>query len=81
MVYRVTDEGREDDLLDAINLRQRLALTEDQQVIPITNVLDAFGDETDNLDEAVAFVCGPTAEGHWISDDIATYDFNRAAVN
>ena len=80
MVYR-TARGREDALLDAVNLRQRMALTEDQQIIPITKILDQFGDETDDLDEAVAFVCGPTAEGHWFSDDIETYDFNRSAVN
>lgn len=81
MVYRVTIEGREDDLLEAVNLRQRLALTEDQEVIPITNLIDAFGDETDKVEDAVAFVCGPTAKGHWISDDIATYNFNPSTVN
>lgn len=68
-------------MLEAVNLRQRLALTETQEVVPITNLIDAFGDDTDIVEEAVAFVCGPTSEGHWISDDIATYNFNPSTVN
>lgn len=68
-------------MLEAVNIRQRLALTEDQQVIPITNLIDAYGDETENPEEAVAFVCGPTMDGKWISDDIESYNFNPASVN
>ena len=36
----------------------RVALLDDGTTVPITNLLDEFGDETDDPDEAVTFVAG-----------------------
>lgn len=42
----------------AINRTKCLAILDDDSIVPITNLYDADGDETDDLNEAVAFVAG-----------------------
>lgn len=48
-----------------INLVQRVAVMTDGQRWPITNLIDALGEETDDESAAVAFVCG--VDNSWIS--------------
>jgi hypothetical protein len=57
--------------VQALNLTGRLALLTDGTTVPITNLFDLAGDETDDLAEAVSFVCG-TGQ-HWWSDLISAF--------
>ena len=50
----------------------RVALLDDGTTVPITNLLDEFGDETDDPDEAVTFVAGDGER--WFSGLCADYD-------
>lgn len=43
---------------EAIKVFSRLALLSDGTTVPITNLFDGDGDETDDPDEAVSFVAG-----------------------
>lgn len=58
----------------AIHLRQRLAMLDDGQQVGITNLFDCDGDDTDNLDEAVALVAGPTSCGQWLTDSVGCFN-------
>lgn len=52
--------------IQALSLPQRLAFLTNGATVPITNLFDAWGDETDDLASAVSFVCG--AGRVWLSD-------------
>jgi hypothetical protein len=56
----------------SINMIERTALLDDGRTVPITNLFDAVGEETDDPREAVSFVCG--AGRQWISDSIDHFD-------
>lgn len=58
--------------VEAINVADRLALLTDGRVVPITNLLDADGDETSDTAAAVGFVAGAT--GQWFAARIADYE-------
>jgi hypothetical protein len=60
----------------SIHLAGRLALLDSGETIPITNLLNAAGDETSEEAEAVAFVCG--VGRHWFCDCVASYE--RATI-
>lgn len=57
--------------VQAVNLRRRLALLTDGASVPITTLLDAEGDETEDAEQAVAFVAG--AGRQWFSASLAHY--------
>lgn len=57
--------------IQAINLRQSLALRSDGETVPITNMLDFEGDETEDFEEAVSFVAG--SDSAWFSGAVADY--------
>lgn len=58
--------------IQALNIPARLALLTDGRTVPITNLYDAAGDETEDACDAVVFVCG---EGRvWLSDLIASFE-------
>lgn len=57
----------------AVNRQQRFALTNRGEVCPITNLIDAFGDETDDPFEAVAAVAELDAD-HWFSIDLTQFE-------
>ncbi len=57
--------------IEAINLVKRVALLADGTCVPITNIFDEDGDETDDINEAVAFVAGRGLD--WWSDDVNHY--------
>jgi len=44
--------------IDAINLGRREALLTDGSVVPITNLIDADGDDAETAAAAVGLVCG-----------------------
>ena len=46
------------------------ALLETNELVPVTNMYDLWGDETDDESEAVAAVAGPTLEGKWVAFDV-----------
>lgn len=58
--------------VQALNIKQRLALLTDGRMVPITTLIDGDGEETQNLSEAVSFVCGSGRE--WFSDLISHYE-------
>ena len=59
-------------VIEAINLSRRLALTEDGETVPIVGLLDADGEDTDDIDAAVAFTAG--SGGRWFSGVCACYE-------
>jgi hypothetical protein len=63
-------------LIESINLGRSLALTTTGEVVPITNMFDMDGDDTNDPAEAVAITAGPTASGEWLSDAVTNFNFN-----
>lgn len=62
--------------VDIVNLTRRIAVLSDGSTRPIVQLLDAEGEETDDEEEAVAFVCGgPDAKGNnlWWAATLADY--------
>lgn len=45
-------------VVECISLTRRVAYLSNNEVWPITSLFDCFGDETDEPEEAVAFVAG-----------------------
>lgn len=60
----------------SVNLGRREALLSDGRVVPVTNMLDADGDDTEDPAEAVGFVSGAGSE--WFVDAVS--DFEGASV-
>ena len=63
--------------VELLNLPERTAILTDGSAVPITNLFDAAGAETDDPSEAVSFVCG--AGSCWISDRIDS--FQQATIH
>ena len=64
--------------ISAVNVSERIAVTEDGQHLPITNLMDEWGDETEDSGKAVFCVAGPDRHGMWVSVDLAV--FKRATL-
>lgn len=47
-------------------------MTEDGQVLPVTNAFDADGDDCDIAD-AVTCVAGPDKDGNWLTIDFSAF--------
>jgi hypothetical protein len=62
--------------VESIHLAKRLALLSDGRTVPITQLLDGEGDETDNPAAATAFVAGAGKE--WFSG--ATSDYQQVTA-
>lgn len=61
----------------AINLKDRVAVTDTNVMCTITNLLDCDGDETEDYEFAVAFVV-QLPGGRWASCSVAAdYDMER----
>lgn len=58
--------------IQALNLAQRLALLDDGATVPITDLFDANGEDTEDLAEAVGFAAGQ--DRHWFSGRISDYE-------
>lgn len=63
--------------IHAISLPLRTVFLEDGRALPITNLLDAIGEETTDPEEAVSFVCG--SGRLWLSDRIDS--FQQATIH
>ena len=61
-----------------VNRKLRVAIMEDGQELPVTNMFDGFGEETDDVDDAVSCVAGPDADGMWVSIDFT--EMEKVAV-
>lgn len=66
--------------VDIINLRERYALMTDGKVLPITNFMNAGGEETDDPYEAVVCVAGEDGYG-WLTIDIYPEDTHPVGVH
>lgn len=60
-------------LVAAVNLRLRIVILDGDEIIPITNMIDCDGEETNDHEECVSFVAGPTPDGGWITDLASSY--------
>lgn len=56
----------------SVNLGRREALLSDGRVVPVTNLLDADGKDTDDAAEAVGFVSGAGSE--WFVDLVSDFE-------
>lgn len=63
--------------LVAINVTKRFAVREDDSVVPVTHLFDAFGEETEDDEAAVTVVAGD--ERCWFAEHLA--NFQSEAVN
>ena len=61
--------------IEAINLGKRLALTDDGQQLPITDMYDEDGDQTEDLDRVVAVII-KAGEHSWLVEHMRWYDRN-----
>ena len=66
--------GKHHALVDVL-LRRRLIVV-DGFPIPITQIFDENGEETDDFDECHAVVAGPLPSGGWLACDIDEDDRN-----
>lgn len=57
----------------AINLPQRLARLSNGIVVPITNLYDGDGNATEDIGEAVQFVCGSDTLQAWFNGPVAAF--------
>lgn len=53
----------------AVNFHQRIAIMDDDSIIPMTNMYDDDGEECDDPDEAASAVLGPDVNGRWYTID------------
>lgn len=58
--------------IEAISKDQMLALRFDGRTVPITALLDEFGDETDDWTSAEVFVAGDDRDG-WFAESVAAF--------
>lgn len=56
--------------IELLNLISKTVLLEDGQVLAVTHIFDAVGDETDDLNVASVCVAGPLADGAWMRIDV-----------
>ncbi len=60
--------------VDIISRIGQFAITNDGQRLPITNWIDAAGEDCDS-DEAAFAVAGPTETGQWLSIDLRKFEY------
>ena len=63
----------------AVNVERRIAILDDGTQIPVTNLLDADGDEALDPLEATAFVAGPGPQGQWFAAKFEDFGSGRNA--
>lgn len=61
----------------AVNLADRIAILDNDEVVPITDLYDQAGDETDDEEIACAAVAGPSALGLWYAIDFRNFGWAR----
>lgn len=60
--------------IKAFSLEGRWVVLADGEVLPLTNMLDGDGEETDDPELCTTFVCGPCQHGNWIADAVSNYE-------
>lgn len=60
--------------VSAINLDELLVMLGSGECIPITMMVDIDGDETDEIDFAIAVVAGPMSDGRWLTIDLTGFE-------
>lgn len=63
--------------VEAVNFGTRQALLDTGEVVPIKNMIDADGYDTDEPEEALVAIAGPLATGGWLSIDLSAFSFER----
>ena len=53
-------------IIEIIYPLHNMMIIEGGESVPITNWIDADGEETDDYEEAVSCVAGPTVKGKWL---------------
>lgn len=72
---------QEETYVEAVNLKERIALMSNGEVLPIIKFLDMFGEDCDDPQEAVGAVAGPDADGKWAAIMLSEFNFNKAAIH
>ncbi len=62
----------------AVHRWRKIAVTEDGSECPFTDMLDWQGEETEDVDEAVAAIC-QLPDGRWCAIDLSAFD--REAIH
>ena len=57
----------------AFRLDNAWAQTNEGEVVPITIMLDGFGEETTDADECETFTCGPLETGQWFAVNVKAF--------
>ena len=60
----------------AINVCDRLIVSDTGELVPIVDLLDEFGDICLQESEAVCVVCGPTVGGKWFCVMLSEFAFD-----
>lgn len=61
--------GAEMTEVSCVNLKERVAITEDGQSLPVTDMFDEWGDDCDDIEECAVCVAGPDSGGLWLTID------------
>lgn len=62
----------------AFSLDQGWADLANGETVPITNWI-SDGEDTEDVDEVTAFVCGPTKDGLWVAEDMSRFEKARSS--
>jgi hypothetical protein len=65
----------------AVNLEKGLAFLDDGTAVPVTNMFDSDGQDTDDFTESASFVAGPGPGGQWWTERTSDYRWGAAVVN
>lgn len=57
----------------AINLPERIARLSSGVVVPITTLFDGDGNQTDDIEDAVQFVCGSDTLHGWFNGPVEAF--------
>ena len=57
-----------------VNVTDRYVMLESGESVPITNLFDVDGDETEEDADVVAVVAGPDPEGMWLTVDLSEFE-------
>lgn len=58
---------------EAISRKCKLVFLRDGEVLPMQNFVDRFGDDTDDVDEAISAIA-PLPDGRWVVIDLTQFE-------
>ena len=62
--------------LEAVDLTTMTYITKKGEVVPISQMFDAEGDPTDDIQEALTATAGPNRKGKFYTLNLAEFDFS-----